>query len=148
MQLGVFEEHHQRHARKGHERRQRAHIQGDQLAGDGSTDVGAHDDPHRLAQAHQATVYKTDHHDRGGTGRLDHCGNTCAHRNAQETVGGEFFQDALHPVAGRGLQAAAHHVHAVKEERKASQKAHNICKLHDFSSCFRAGILPCPLAVS
>ena len=35
---------------------------------------------------------------------------------AQNAVGCQPFQNAFHSVAGRGLQAGAHHLHTVQEE--------------------------------
>ena len=53
---------------------------------------------------------------------MDDRGNARAHQDAQEAVGGQPLQNALHAVARRGLQAGAHHLHAVKEQGQAAQQ--------------------------
>ena len=100
---GFLHEDHQHHARKGDQRGQLAHVQGDQQAGDGGADVGAHDDPDRLVQGHHAGV------DKGPTtitvvAEDDWITAVMAapHQYAQKSVGGEALQDLLHPAARRG----------------------------------------------
>ena len=111
--LGLFHEDHHRYAHKRKQRRQNAHIQRDELPGDGGADVGPHDDPYGLTQGHHTGVDKAHYHDGGGGGGLDDRRDDGAHQNAQKPVGRQPLQDALHPVAGSGLQAGAHHLHAV-----------------------------------
>ena len=40
----------------------------------------------------------------------------------QKTVGSQPLQDQLHFATGSGLQAGAHHLHAVQEQRETAQK--------------------------
>ena len=122
VNLGLLQKDHHGHAHKGEQGSHGAHVQGDELAGDGGADIGAHDDPHRLFQRHHAGVDEAHHHDSGGGGGLDDRGNARAHQDAQEAVGGQPLQNALHAVARRGLQAGAHHLHAVKEQGQAAQQ--------------------------
>lgn len=49
-------------------------------------------------------------------------GDARAHQDAQKTVGSQPLQDQLHLAAGSGLQAGAHHLHAVQEQRETAQK--------------------------
>ena len=97
------------------EARQLAYVQGDEQAGDGGTDVGAHDDPDRLIEGHHARVDKANHHDRGSGGRLNNSGDGRAYQHAQKAVGSQSLQNHFHTAAGCGLQAGAHHLHAVQE---------------------------------
>ena len=53
-----------------------------------------------------------------------------AHQNAQKPVGRQPLQDALHPVAGSGLQAGAHHLYAVQEQRKTAQQSQHDGIIH------------------
>ena len=115
LQLGLFHKDHQGHAHKGEQGSQLAYVQGDEQAGDRSTDVGAHDDPDRLIEGHHARVDKANHHDRGGGRRLNDGGDGRTHQHAQKAVGSQSFQNHFHTASGCGLQAGAHHLHAVQE---------------------------------
>ena len=52
------------------------------LAGDGCTDVGAHDDRNGLSKLHDAGVYETDQHDCGGGRALNNAGDHSAQGKA------------------------------------------------------------------
>ncbi len=67
VNLGLLQKDHHGHAHKGEQGSHGAHVQGDELAGDGGADIG-HDDPHRLFQRHHAGVDEAHHHDSGGGG--------------------------------------------------------------------------------
>ena len=115
LQLELFHKDHQGHAYKGEQGSQLTHVQGDEQAGDGGTDVGAHDDPDRLIEGHHARVDKANHHDCGSGGRLNNGGDGRAYQHAQKAVGSQSLQNHFHTAAGCGLQAGAHHLHAVQE---------------------------------
>ena len=137
VDLGFFQEDHHSYAHKGKQRGQYAHIQRDELTGNGGTDVGSHDDPHRLAQRHHTGVDKAHHHNGGSGGGLDDGGNARAYQYAENTVGGEPLQNALHAVARRGFQAGAHHLHTVEEQGKAAQQPQDNGYCIHFISFFR-----------
>ena len=117
---GFLDEHHQNHADKSKQGGDFAHIQSDELAGDGSADVGTHNDPYSLPQSHHAGVNESHHHDRSGGGGLYHGGDTCAHEHTQNGIGCEPFQNAFHSVAGGGFQTGTHHLHTIQEESQAA----------------------------
>ena len=130
VELRLFQKYHHGHAQEGKEGRHSTYVQGDELSGDGGTDVGTHDDPHCLCEGHHTGVDEAHHHDRGGGGGLDDSGDHRTHQYAQHPVGRQLLQDALHPVTGRGLQAGAHHLHSVQKQRQAAQQAQNIGNTH------------------
>ena len=132
LEAGLFGKDHQRHAHKGHQWGQGAHVQGNQQAGGSLAHVGAHDKPDRLIQGHHARVDEAYHHDGGGGRGLDGGGDERAHQNAQETVGGQPLQDGLHLVARGGLQAGAHHLHSVQEQSQAAKNAQKLPKVHAY----------------
>ena len=68
LNLGLLYKDHQHHAHESKQGGDLTHIQRHQHAGNGSTDVSAHDDPDSLIQAHHTCVYKANHHDCGGRG--------------------------------------------------------------------------------
>ena len=80
LKLGLFHKDGQHHAHKGDEGGQLPHVQGDEQAGDGGADVGAHDDPNRLVQGHHARVDEAHHHDGGGRRGLDDGGDGRPHQ--------------------------------------------------------------------
>ena len=82
LELRVFDEHQGGHAQESEHRGHRAHIQGNEQAGDGRTDVCAHDDPHRLAESHHSGADKAHHHHRRGGGGLNDSGDARAHQHA------------------------------------------------------------------
>ena len=122
VENSFFQKYHHRHADKGKQRRHRAHVQRNQLSGDGSADVGAHDDPDGLPQRHHAGVDKAHHHDGGCGGGLDDRSNARTHSYAEKAVRGQFLQNLLHAVACRRLQSGAHHLHTVKKQRQTAQQ--------------------------
>ena len=126
----LFDENHQRHANKCEQRRQCPHIQSNQLSCNRSSDIRSHDDPYRLLQGHHSGIYETNHHDRGGGGRLNDRCNHGAHSHSQETVRRQSLQYAFHFIARRGLQTGAHHLHSMQKESKAPQQTENIRYAH------------------
>ena len=63
----------------------------EQPAGNGGTDVGAHDDADGLAELEDAGVDQAHHDDGGGGGGLDGRGDQSAQQNALEHAAGEAF---------------------------------------------------------
>ena len=130
VSLGGLEEDYHRYADEGEQGSHRTHVQRNQQTGDGSTDVGTHDDPDCLLQGHHTGVYEAHHHNSGCGGGLDDCGDDRTHQNTQNAIGSEFFQNRLHSVTGSSLQAAAHHLHAVQEQGQTAQKTEDVGYLH------------------
>ena len=123
VQDRLFEKDDERNADKGEQRRQRADVERDQKAGHRGADVGAHDDPDGLPQRHHAGVDEADDHDGRRRGGLDRRRDARADEHAEKAVGGQLFEDALHAVARCSLEAGAHHLHAVEEERETAEQA-------------------------
>ena len=122
LELRLLDKDHQHHAHKGKHRGQLTHIQGNEQAGNRGTNVGAHDDPDRLAQSHHPGVYKAYHHHCGSGGGLDDSGDGRTHQHAQKAVGGKPLQNTLHPCAGGSLQAGTHHLHPMQKQCQAAQQ--------------------------
>ena len=96
LDLGLFGIEHHKGAHANAERSNAGHIQGDENAGDGGTDVGTEDDAGGLSQVHDAGVDKAHDHHGGSGGRLNHDGDKHAQQKAQKAVSGELFQQILH----------------------------------------------------
>ena len=126
----LFAEHGDGHACKGKSRGQGAHVQRNHLACDGRPDIGAHDDANRLGQRHQPGIDKTHHHHGGRRGTLNGAGEHQAGQRPHQGIGRQLCQDSLEPFAGRGLQVAPHHGHAMQEKRQAAQQHQYIGDIH------------------
>ena len=81
-------------------------------------------------QFHDAAVDKTDHHDGGGAGALDHGGDAQTQEKALERVVSQFAQDLLQLAAGLLFQRLAHDVHTEQEQGQAAQKRKDIENSH------------------
>ena len=136
MENGPLQKDDHHHAQEGKYRRHGADVQRDELSGNGGANIGAHDDPYRLLQCHHAGVYKPHYHDGRCRRRLNHRRDAGTHSHTQEAVGSQPFQDSLHPVAGGVFQAAAHHLHAVEEQRQSSQQVEQRLHSHLCNSLF------------
>ena len=95
---------------------------GDNPCGDGSTDVGTHDDGDGTGQREEAGVDEGDHHDSCGRRGLDDSGDCCAGEDAAQGVAGNFSHDGAHAVAGNFLEAFTHKFHAEEENGKCPGK--------------------------
>ena len=62
----LFYKYNEHNSHKGEERCQRSHVEGNELARDGSSNVCSHDNPYCLLQRHHAGIYKSDNHDGSG----------------------------------------------------------------------------------
>ena len=145
VNLGFLEEYDHRHAHKRKKRGQLADIKRNQLTGDRGADIRAHDDPHCLPQRHHTGVDKADDHDGRGGGGLNGGSDARADQHSEKTICREFFQDPLHPVAGRGLKTGAHHLHAVQEQRQTAQESKDNAHIHNIPSVFPAAPQISPL---
>ena len=105
--------------------------QAQQLRGDGSADVGAHDDAHCLLQLHDARVDETDAHDGGGGGALDQPGDDGPQKDPFEYVAGKTLQDMLQPAAGELLQAVRHGGHTKQERGDGAKHGDYIRNIHN-----------------
>ena len=130
LKVRPLQKDHHEHARERHNGGQRTYVQGDQQAGGGLAHVGAHDEPDGLIQVHDTGVDKAHHHDGSGGGGLDCGGDERAQQDPHKPVGSEPLQDGLHPVAGCGLQAGAHHLHPVEKQRQAAKQAEKFQYVH------------------
>ena len=110
------------------------HVQGNQDAGDGGTDVGAEDDAGGLGQVHDSGIDEAHNHHRGGRGRLNHHRNKHAQQETKNPVSGQLFQQILHLGTGRHFQAVAHVLHSEQEGTQAAQQGNDVCKAHAYSS--------------
>jgi len=108
--------------RKFGRKRRTCQLEGDELGGHGRSDVGAEDHAHRLLQGDQAGADKSDQHDRGRRGRLDHGGHQGSREAADDPVGRDGAEDALYLRPGTHLQTVGHHVHAEDENPQPADR--------------------------
>ena len=114
-----------RHRREQHRRRDRIaseHTEGNDLTGDGRTDVGTEDDGGRLDQRHDAGIDETDDHDGGGTGALDGCGGNGTDADAEPFTFGYFCKHRPKLATADGLQVGAHHGAGDQEDTDAGEQ--------------------------
>ena len=95
-------------------------IEGNELCGHGGPDVGPHDDAECLFQVHQSCVDQPHGHNRGSTGRLEHCRNPGPQGHPVDSLLCQLPQDFLELGPSRLLQAVAHQLHTVQEKRNAA----------------------------
>ena len=86
------------------------------LRRNGGTDVGPHNDAHRLLQLHDAGIDEAHAHDGGGSRRVDDGGDQRPQKHALKDVVGQFFQYALQPAAGQLGQTVGHGGHTKEEQ--------------------------------
>ena len=105
--------------RDAHERQAvLAHVYDEYPAGDGGADVRAHYDAYGLLQAHYPGVDEPDGHDGGyGRGLYEACDER-PHAGRHEAVVGDHPYELAQTVAGDGLEAVGHVLHAEEEYAK------------------------------
>ena len=95
---------------------------GNQPCRDGRTDIGAHDDAHRLIQRQDPCIYKADHHNGRRRGALNDRRDQRSQKDSQKPVVGNVAQHPLHLSAGCLLESVRHDIHAVQEHSEAADK--------------------------
>ena len=79
---------------------------------------------------HDAAVDKADHHNGGGTGRLNDRGYAQAQEKSLDGIIGQLAQDLLQLAASLLLQRLAHNVHAEQEQGQAAEQGKDIENSH------------------
>ncbi len=81
-------------------------------------------------QLHDAAVDKADHHNGGGTGRLNDRGYAQAQEKSLDGIIGQLAQDLLQLAASLFLKGFAHDVHAEQEQSQTAQQRKDIENSH------------------
>ena len=123
LHLALLGELHDEEAHKHDAEHVIGQLEGDDLRCDGGADVRAHDNGNGLAQPHEARSHKTDGHDRGGAGALQHRRGQRTGQNAEEGVLRHGGQNGAHALASCLLQVVAHEVHAVQEQGQTAEQS-------------------------
>ncbi len=105
-----------------HPQRRLGDLEGDDLGGDRRADVGAHDHADRLRQRHQPGRDEADDQHGRHRRRLDHRRHQRARADAHEAIDRQRREDALHALAGDGLEALLHLHHAEEEDGEAAEQ--------------------------
>ena len=100
------------------------HVECDDLGRHRAADVGAHDDPDRLRQGHDAGRDESHHQHGGDRGRVQDGGDEGAGNGPDDPVFRHRAQHGGHPVAGHRLEARRHLVDAEQEQRQSAEQAH------------------------
>ena len=123
-------ERHSHNAHKGDYGGYRVHVEGDELTGDGGTDVGAHYDAGRVFKRHEPRVDKADRHNGNGVGALYYTGDDYADYEAQKAIFGKCFKYFFELRSGKALDTVTHYANTVKEQRDAARNTYPILKSH------------------
>ena len=78
-------------------------LDGEDLARNRGSDVGAHDDADGLRQGHEPRIDETDRHDRGGAAALDENGDAGTHQHAHDRRFGQCSDKLSQSVPGYQL---------------------------------------------
>lgn len=102
-----------------------AEIKRNQLRGHRRPDVCTKNDRNGLWQRHQPSADEADgHNGRCRTG-LQHSSDQRARENPEHRIFREHAEDRAHAFAGDFLQAVAHEIHPIKEDREPSEQPKN-----------------------
>ncbi len=85
--------------------------------GDGGSNVGAHDDSHRLGQLHDSGVHEAHHHHRGGRRGLDHGRDSRSQQDSKDLPGRQFFQNIFQSSTGCFGKSRSHGTHTIQKQR-------------------------------
>ena len=96
----------------------------------GGTDIGTHDDTHRLAQGHNTRVDQTHQHDSDSRGGLDHSRDQRTEEHTLDGAGGHGSEDALQLAAGQLFQTHRHHIHTIEEQCQAAAQRKDAKQIH------------------
>lgn len=100
------------------------------MGGNGSTDIGAHDNADGLPEFENPGIDQADHDHCGSRGGLNGAGNQSTQQNSLEYIVGQFFQSLFQTAAGEFFQAAAQHGHTIQKQGKSTQQGNDHEEIH------------------